>query len=163
VTDPSAGDVRDQGPGPTGSPTPVTPSPPSTAVSDRATKLARRFAEQLVAEAVEAGRESGPAAVEPVVDWRAIWASAQGVSSPDRAAGRIVLAAGRVARTISGTAVLVEGAPRSGLGSAPVGTEPPPSVSERLAGRPPHSPPAPAPAPAPVPAPPPWAVAPRPP
>jgi hypothetical protein len=84
-----------------------TPSPDVT--SPPALTLARRFAEQLVAEAVESGPHVGTSGIDPAVDWPAIWASADGTTSPERAAGRLVLAANRVAHTVSGTPPMAEG------------------------------------------------------
>jgi sortase A len=85
----------------------TSPRPPDIS-APRGVALARRFAEQLVAEAIESRHHPGAPAADPVVDWNAIWASADGTASPERAAGRIALAAGRVARTISGPAEVLE-------------------------------------------------------
>ncbi len=102
-----------------------TPFPHPSA--ERAIELARRFSESLVADAVVTGRVREPTAADPAVDWQAIWASADGTASPERAAGRIVLAANRVAQTIAGTPEIVERSTtlHSGAqGAAPAPTAP---------------------------------------
>ena len=40
----------------------------------RSVDLARRFVEQIMAEAVVTARQREPDASDPVVDWQAIWA-----------------------------------------------------------------------------------------
>jgi sortase A len=124
--------------------------------------LARRFVEQMVSEAVVAGREREPAAAAPAVDWQSLWATADGMASPERAAGRVVLAAGRLAQTLTGAPELVEGPPAS----VPEGpwTSAPPAPAGPVSAAP--APVAPAPAPtapaAPLAPPPPRFLAPRP-
>jgi hypothetical protein len=108
--------------------------PPADGITDRSLALARRFAEQLVAEAVESAHDaSSPSG--PPVDWQAIWAAGGGVSSPERVVGRIVLAASHTARTISGIPALVESdaMPRVGPGTEGHATGPgpaPPPVAD---------------------------------
>jgi hypothetical protein len=99
---------------------------PAEGSSPRSQALARRFAEQLVAEAAASAHHDASAPGAPPVDWHAIWASAGGVSSPERAAGRIVLAASHVARTISGIPAVIEGdaTPRVGSGTGHPSTGP---------------------------------------
>ena len=141
---------------PSGGLAPRTP-PPSTTASD----LARRFAEQLVGDALVAGRVRQPSVADPAVDWPAIWAAGEGVDSPERAAGRIVLAAGRMAQILAGESELLDrdaappaypftAAPAPALTEVPVPSPAPPTLTfptPQLASSPPPPPP-PVPAPA---------------
>ncbi len=170
-------DPADPGSDGAGSHGQLTASGPASPSAVRSADLARRFVEQLVAEAVVAGRVRDPGFADPPIDWQAIWSSADGVDSPERAAGRMVLAANRVAQTISGTPELVDRASVTGTGSLldnppPVATGAPtpslvppphnaPPPPPPPAAPPPPSPPAPSP-PAPAPPPPPRHAAPIP-
>lgn len=58
-----------------------------------------------------AGQTGELTTAEPDIDWQAIWSAAEGVASPERAVGRIVLAANRTAQMIAGTPDLVERGP----------------------------------------------------
>lgn len=142
-TDASAAGVAAPDPAAAGPPEVVTSPRSPDAPAERALALARRFAEQLVAEASQGLPRSGGSAADSAIDWRAIWAAAEGTPSSERAIGRIVLAADRVARTMTGSADVI-------AGKSPVFTTPA-TVTERLSGH--SSPPPLSPPPAPIPPP----------
>ena len=56
-------------------------------------RLAGRFVEQLVHDAIDARRRSDPSAPVPVVDWDALWSIGAKSATMEQAVGRVVVAA----------------------------------------------------------------------
>jgi sortase A len=65
------------------------------------TRLARRFVEQIIEDALDARRRRDPSAPSPSVDWDALWAAGEGAATPEQGVGRIVVAAESLARVIA--------------------------------------------------------------
>jgi sortase A len=65
------------------------------------TRLARRFVEQIIEDALDARRRRDPSAPSPSVDWGALWAAGEGAATPEQGVGRIVVAAESLAQAIA--------------------------------------------------------------
>ena len=85
------------------------PAPSSAALDERgrdqrqahALRLAGRFVEQVIHDAIDARRRWDPSAPDLSVDWDALWASGTGSSSVAQAVGRVVVAAENLAHDIA--------------------------------------------------------------
>jgi len=81
---------------------PASDTPPWDERRKQIVRLAGRFVDQLIRDAIDTRRRLDPSAPVPVVDWDALWAIGATSASVDQAVGRVVVAAEGLAREIAG-------------------------------------------------------------